>query len=270
MKDASWHYNINSTVKRLGLDVTGDIRSCTEALHKYDLRKDPERDTQSYKWEKTAREQLALDLTLSSDVFSGQPFMTFPNGSTELEAMTKTLSLADEHPGVKFGYLHPIAKSAADQNRTTTEDEMAPFNGIEALLKGWGIGRDPQILNVGEPDRTKLSDSSALPPSDEQARETNASQGLQSPSSQRPPLVLASTVVPSGQAEGPMRGFRVEQSRVPARGFGLQSQPIPVASEPACSSQDDDVTSTQILPGAYGGRASFGKQKMAKKRLGGF
>jgi hypothetical protein len=233
----------------------------------YDLKKDPERDAQSYKWENTAREQLALDLTLSSDVFSGQPFVNFPGGSTELEAMTKTLSLAKDHPSVEFGYLHPVAKSAADHSRTTTtEDETASFSSIEALLKGWVIGRDPQIAGDEEPDGT---DGSALLSADEAARGTNASQGLQSPSFQRPPLVMASTGIPFTQAEGPMRSFRAEQFRVPglpSRGFGLQSQPMP---EPTGPSQDY-VTSTQVLPGPYGGRALSGKQKMAKKRLGGF
>jgi hypothetical protein len=260
IKGASWHHNINSTIKCLGLNIMGDIQSRTEALRRYDLMQDPER---SLRWENDAREQLALDLALSEDVFSGQPFLTLPDGSSELEAMTKTLSLGSEPPGVNFGYLRPVLKSPADHYHTTTEeDEVESFNGVRALLKDWVIGKDPQI-----PDRdgTMLTEST-LPSA---ARSAKVSHHLSS--SQRPPAVVASTVVPPYQVEGPKRGFKVGLSQVPGipKGFGLESQPVVTVSEPLDSSQEY-VTNTQIVPGPYGGRASLGKKKITKKRLGGF
>jgi hypothetical protein len=275
MKGASWHHNIISTIKRLGLNITGDIRSCTEALHKYDLITDPERDARSFRWENEAREQLALDLVLSGDVFSDQPFSTFSDESSELEVMTKTLSLAGEPSGVSFGYLRPVLKNSAGHYPTMTkEGEVVSFNGIWALLKDWVVGTDPQIPSFGDHSAgARLSDSSTFL-ADEATRNAKNWQGLQLFSSQRPPLVVASTVVPPTQAEGSKRGFRVDQSQAPGlppRRFGLEpeSQPMLVVQEPAVSSQGY-MTNTQILPGPYGGRVSLGKKKITKKRLGGF
>lgn len=266
MRGASWHYNINSTVKRLGLDFAGDIRSCTEALHRYDLIGDPERDARSVRWENDAREQLAVDLALSSDVFSDQPFSTYPHGSSELEAMTETLSLASEPPGIKFGYLRPVLKSAADHYQTRTEDNEVVFtSGVRVLLKDWAIGTDPQIPSGKDHSHyTTRSNGGTLPLADEAVRKAVASQ--------RPPVIVASTADLPTQRNISRRGFiRVEDSRtprVPLRGFG-ESQPVLNVPEPLESSQDY-MTSTQILPGPYGGRPSLEKKKIAKKRLGGF
>ena len=266
MKGASWHYNINPTIKRLGLNITNDIRSCTEALHEYDLMTDPDRNTRSFAWENEAREQLALDLVLSGDVFSDRPFSTFPDGNLELEVMTKTLSLAGETPGVDFGYLRPILRRSADYYCTTTEeDEVRSFDGVRALLRDWVVGTDPRFPSVRDHSvGTRLSDSS---PADEAVRNTKTSQGIHLFSSQRPPLVVASSVAPPGQTEGSKRGFRADQSPPPVH-LPVDSQPILNGSDLAVPSQDC-MASTQILPGPYGGRV-LGKKKTAKKRLGGF
>jgi len=271
MKGASWHYNINTIIKHLDPDVTSDIRSCTEALRRYDLVTEPERGARSFEWENEAREQLALDLALSGDVFSDQPFSAFTDGSSELEAMTKTLSLGSGPPDVKFGFLRPVLKSSAGHYHTTTEEDgVVSFTGVRALLKDWVVGTNPQIPSVRDySNGTILSDSSTLFPSDEAAGHT---QGLQTSSSRRPPLVVASTNVLSSQAEGFKRGFRVDHfqvSGIPQRGFVMESQPMFAATEPLDSSQDY-ITSTQILPGPYGGRGLSGQKKMGKKRLGGF
>jgi len=263
VKGASWHYNINSTIKRLGLNITDDIRSCMEAFHIYDLKTDPKRDAQSFAWENEAREQLALDLVLSGDVFSGQPFWTFPDGNSELEAMAKTLSLASETSGVDFGYFRPILKRSADHYRTTMEeDEVMSSDGVQVLLKDWVVGTDPSVRDhsVG----TRLSDRSELPPTNEAIRNAKKSQGLHLFSSQRPPLVVASTDVPADQTEG-AKLSRVNQSQPPL----LESQPMLIAQNLAVSVQDH-TTSTQILPGPYGSRGSLGRKKITKKRLGGF
>lgn len=272
MKGAAWHHNITPTINHLGLSVADNIRSCAEALHRYDLTIDPERDVRSVRWENEAREQLALDLALSVDVFSEQPFSAFPDESSELEAMTKTLSLASESPGVNFGYLRPFLKSSAGHYRTTTEeDEVVSFSGVRALLKDWVVGTDPYIPSgMDHSDGKKLSDSGTLPSAGEAGRNAKASQGFQVSSYQRPPLVVASTIVPPSQIQGSVRGTTVEQSQVPGlpRRFGLESQPMPIGPEPPESSQEHTIN-TQILLGPYGGRPSLGK-KMGKKRLGGF
>ena len=257
MKGASWHHNINSTIKRLGLNVTGDIRSCMDALHIYDLVRDPERDAQTLTWETEAREQLALDLMLSGDVFSDRPFSTFPDRNSELEVMTKTLSLASE-TSVDFGYFRPILRRCADHYGTTMEeDEVMSFDGVRAFLKDWVVGTDASVgdNSIG----TKLSDNDTLPPADETVRNAKSSQALHLFSSQRPPLVVASTVVHPDQTEG------VDQSQRPSF---PDSQPMLIGQDHAVS--QDYITSTQILPGPYGGRGSLRKKKIAKKRLGGF
>jgi RNA polymerase I-specific transcription-initiation factor len=262
IRGAAWHHNINSTIKCLGLDVSGDIRSCTEVLHRYDLLTNSERDMRSLRWENDAREQLALDLALSSDVFSDQPFSTFSDGNSELEAMTKTLSLASESPGVDFGYFRPVLKNSAGHYYTSMEeDEAVSFNGVQALLKNWVIGRDPSVR-----DGIPLTESSTLPLADDTARNAKI---LEATSSQRPPVVVASTVAPSDQVEGLERGYRMhsQASGVPGRRFVLERQP----SDPeGVYSSQEHMTSTQTVPGPHGGRASLGKKKIGKKRLGGF
>lgn len=266
--DASWHYNISSTVKRLGLDFTGDIRSCTEALHRYDLIPDPERDARSVRWENDAREQLAVDLALSGDVFSARPFSTYPHGSSELEAMTEILSLASKPPSVKFGYLRPVLKSTVDHYQMTEDNEVVFSSGVRALLKDWVIGTDPQIPSSRKDDShyTTRSNSGTLPLVD---------QAVQTPrlfASQRPPPIVASTADLPTQSDILRRGFSMDDfraPRVPLRGFGIESQRVVDVPEALDSSQDY-MMNTQILPGPYGGRPPLGKKKVAKKRLGGF
>ncbi|KAG5653836.1 hypothetical protein H0H81_010109 [Sphagnurus paluster] len=262
---ASWHQNIIPILQRFDPDITDDLQSGTTVLGQYDLVEDPERSVESLRYEKDAREQLALDLALSADTFSSQPFS---NIDGELEAMAKTLSLAGEPPSMEFGYLRPRNKD--HYNKDKESEEFAVSMGVRSLLKDWEIGADPEEYQFVD-----HYDGSA--PIMQPIRRTKPNQGIantnQQPGTQlqRPPMILAtSAIVPPRPPEIGRRMLTVQsqETNVPPRTIGFGSQ-VALGKEPQ-SSQDCLMVNTQVLPGVHGGRPGTAKKKIPKKRIGGF
>src|SRR5579863_5893913 len=73
-KGAAWHVNLGQVLQGFVPDIADDIHSIVERLRRYDLILDDYRSGSSLRRESEAREQLAIDLALSTDVYSAQPF----------------------------------------------------------------------------------------------------------------------------------------------------------------------------------------------------
>ena len=257
---APWHRSIASTLSRLDKGFQVDAREWAQYLQQFDLRNTSAMSDQASRYQYRARQQLELDLALSTDVFSEMVSVSKPDKVDQaLEVMTEALSLSGEPPSVEFGYLRPLERKHRNEEGEVGEGLESPEipMGVRLLLMHWGSGSVENYLyrepydDSGSTDRIK-SPLVAPPIEDFVAR--------------RPPAVLASkqrnvTILPDT--------FRatIHSQEVPPRHdltFGssqFSTQPMFAASE--------DLVSTQILPGPHGGRPSV-KKKPVKKRLGGF
>lgn len=246
-RNAAWHHDLNPVLRCFDPDFTSDIEKCHEGLLRYDLLHNPHRSTRSIRQEKEAREQLALDLALSADIFSSQGFAKSCDEDLGLENITKRLSLAGEPPLIDYGYLRPFP--SVDHYNRTEKEEVGEPNGIHNLLKGWEIGADPDSLVFVEHDgRNILTRPSQQTQDFGEAHKINQTQ--------RPPMVRAATIniLP----------------KEPDRALKAQSQGLNLPPNILGEMPPEYGMSTQVLPGAYGGRPSAGKKKVGKKRLGGF
>ncbi|KAJ7781591.1 hypothetical protein B0H16DRAFT_1498983 [Mycena metata] len=260
-KHAPWNHDLTDTLAKFDPDMSPDIRTITERLRRCDLRADEDRSAPSLRRESEAREQLALDLTLARHIYSPHPFSA-KGDATELETMTMTLSLNDGPSPVRFGYLRPIASTTASDE--DEEKDMIPL-GVRLLLKDWDVGTDPRDFAYRDP----YGDASEEPAPAPVRRKEPAADALKerpTADAQRPPLVIAATSI--HQFDGG-RGFLSQDPNLQHRAPQISgSQPLSTNARLEGISQDF-MSSTQILPGAYGGRPAI-KKKVTKKRLGGF
>ncbi|KAJ7087172.1 hypothetical protein B0H15DRAFT_781592 [Mycena belliarum] len=251
-KGAAWNYDLIPTLSRFDADMAPDLRTVADHLRRFDLHSDAGRSAQSVRREVEAREQLVLDLAMSHHVYSPQPFSVGGDVQNELETMTKTLSLDDEPPPVSFTFLRPIAKNSDDK-----EDSISM--GVRSLLKDWDVGTDPRksvyrdLYGGGDVERAPIR-RRAIPPT--------ALPSERSAAQQRPPTVVAATSTSQFHAG---QRFLTQEIK-----FHHRSGSQPVTMDTGISGMSQDfMASTQILPGAYGGRPAI-KKKVVKKRVGGF
>jgi hypothetical protein len=265
IKGAAWHFNLEPVLQRFIPDISGDVQSIAERLRQYDLVLDDYRSGSSLRRESEAREQLAVDLVLSRDVYSGQSFAKGETKETEddeLETMSRaaeamTLSEAErELPSSHFGYLSPIP--APDHPSTP----LPP--GVRLLLAEWDIGADPDQYAYHDPyDDDQQPATTRLIQRHEIRDGSQATQSL--------PVVAPPVVV---------------RTRTAAPTAGISSISQPISSHPAGrflgvtdftgpdthNDSHPTMASTQVLPGRFGGRPPAGKKGGAtgKKRVGGF
>ncbi|KAK0463972.1 uncharacterized protein EV420DRAFT_1476592 [Desarmillaria tabescens] len=264
-KGSGWYHNIGPTLRAFDSTVHQNAEDILENLQKYNLADSPDRTVQSLRRESKAREQLALDLALSQDVFSVQPPKAPASRPDDLESMTEALSIGNKPPPVDFRYLRPVSRRTADEAREGGEDddpEMSYPLGVRLLLKEWAVGTDPDTYVYVDP----YGD-----PTDEPARiqlpkpKSNLPKSTQP---KRPPVVVASsTMVPIVQPAA-SRGTFFPQSQpavVPVLRPTTQSQ---ISNAFLATSSQELMTNTQVLPGPHGGRPPpAAKKKPAKKRL---
>ena len=241
---APWHRSIALTMSRLDEEFQVDPKEWTKYLQQFDLR-DTMSD-QAYRYQYTARQQLELDLALSTDVFS--EMASKPDKVDQaLEVMTEALSLSAEPPSVEFGYLRPLERKHRGEDEKVLETPDIPM-GVRLLLKHWGWGspesypyRDP-YNDSGSIDLIK---SPAVPPIEDFV-------------ARRPPAVMASKQTVVNILPDTFKPVTKSQEAPPRYDltFGAGPFSTPILSE--------DI-STQVLPGPHGGR-----KKMVKKRIGGF
>lgn len=271
-RDTSWHYNIAPILNRLGLNIASDPQKLVETLRQYDLVVDSERTVESLRRETKAREQLALDLSLATDVFSALSFRSLSDIDHDLETMTEALSLGGEPPSIEFGHLRPLPGNQSGY-RARPEEGASSLLGVRLLLKDWEVGTDPENFVYRDP-----YDGSADPQPNHAAQRTQtstevaATQKVLVGQSQRPPMVLASSsIVPPPTQPQVARRVPIpahSETALARRTIGVSSQ-IPVASVFPGPSQEY-MASTQVVPGPYGGRPAVAKKKAVKKRVGGF
>lgn len=251
---AGWHFNLEPVLQMLVPDISCDVQSMVERLHKYDLVLDECSSGSSLRRESEAREQLAVDLALSTDVLSAQPFANSKADSTEgdiFETMSRAaeaMSFSETGPPlVQFGHLSPIAHNTQDTTDDASTDlELQP--GVRLLLAEWDIGTDPDQFTYHDPydDQQPVTRSPIVPsPMPKRAGKDQAF----ITQTQRPPLVATTAPV-------------ITDSRAAT----VISTSQPVMTGVLVGSQNEAES------GPYGGRLPTGKKKTAagKKRVGGF
>jgi hypothetical protein len=279
--NAPWHYDLTPIINKLDSEVPKDPQALVDHLRQYDLASDA---ATSSRIQSDAREQLVLDLALSTDIFSSRPCVRpMKENLDALETMsraTEAMSLVDEPPPVHLGYLRSKPIDATDshssaQSRTASpaSQELDSPMGVRLLLKEWEVGTDPREYTYDDPYNESNSDAVYIPRSRGIESSTQTTQKIMPTQSQRPPLVIASKslIPPTMSATGvPAR------QRLPIQSQGLTDK-APLFRTGSQTTRDpgngvssqDFMTSTQILPGPHGGQQPI-KKKAAKRRLGGF
>lgn len=271
---AGWHFDFEPVLQMFVPDISCDVQSMVERLHKYDLILDECRSGSSLRRESEAREQLAVDLALSTDVFSAQPFAGSRVDLTEDDRF-ETMSRAAESmtlletgpPPVQFGHLSPIRHNAqSTMDDASTDLELQP--GVRLLLAEWDIGTNPDQFTYHDPyDDQQPASSTPIIPSPMRKR-AGKDQTLVT-QSQRPPLV-AITAPPVIATDS-----RVALTAVSTSQPVMTSSRNEAVSERAPDLPSDShatMASTQCVPGPFGGRLATGRKKIVavKKRVGGF
>jgi len=222
-----------------------------------------------------SQEQLVIDLALSSVALSTRPVIA-PAVSTQvdgLEAMsfsTKALTLDDELPEIQPGYLRPHHKLGINHYPDTLKGkdavaqpiQAAEFStplGVRLLLREWEVGTDVESYTYRDPYNTE-SDDLTSPPSQERAFRAATT----ITSSQRPPVVAGSFVSRPPGIHAARKHLETPGSQPHGLAF-VPHRNYPESSQPS----QELMTSTQVLPGPYGGRPAPSK-RLVKKRVGGF
>ena len=279
-----WGMDLSTTLMRLGLeDEILDFRQGeAEPFSQYDLEEDSRRPVEAKALEKRCREQLEIDLHLSRNLFSTQPFGKSTGLDHTLVTMTEALSLGGAPPDVEFGFLHPhqprrekskgkVKDNTEGDNGTNTTDGIELGLGVKLLLKDWDVGVDPASYHYEDPYNTLNVHPIRIQPSVVTLQTTiptpaaapGPPQLVTQSQTQRPPAIQptfsqASThAPPSIVAKKP-----AAESQDVGRGFSQGSPMTP-------GSQDVLMASTQVVAGPFGGRPAK-KKTEKKKRVGGF
>ncbi|KAJ3725838.1 hypothetical protein C8R42DRAFT_419083 [Lentinula raphanica] len=245
---ASWSFNIASILKHFDESTAGDIGMIAERFRSFDLDRHPDDPVQASRRQNKAREQLALDLTLSKNIFSPRKFIP--------SSQPVTSGHADGDSSVHFHFLQPSPRRQYYSKEEQQDDVLVLPSGVGLLLQDWDIGSDPDKYIF-----TDISDIGA--DSNTQARSRDRiDRGY---TEETPPKILLQSQVPPPIAAKPV----AQPVVLPSRLLGVESQSQ--MTELAEAESQNVMMSTQVLPGPFGGRpTAIGKKKAGKKRLGGF
>jgi len=262
-------------------DISEDVHTIAKRLRRYDLVLDDYRSGSSLRRESESREQLAVDLLLSTDVYSAQSFSKVETElaareDDEFETMSRAAGamtlLETELPTVHFGYLTPGPRVNHDDAPNIANDAptgvMLP-PGVRLLLAEWETGTDPDRYTFHNPydDQQPVASSLIL---HTPSRKRDGRDGAQVTESQ--PIRMAPPPV-------------IRHSQAASTAVISSSQPVTrrlAGSQEASGYAWPDIhpesyrlmASTQPVPGAFGGRLPTVKKKAAppsgKKRVGGF
>ncbi|KAI0273383.1 hypothetical protein BC834DRAFT_840342 [Gloeopeniophorella convolvens] len=287
IKKAAWHADLQPVLQRFMPDISSDAQSTADRLHKYDLILDDYRSGPSLRRESEAREQLAIDLALSTDVFCAHAFTkpeTKSDDDDSFEKMSRAaeaMSLLDtEPPPVRFGFLSPTPaedyykRSSIEAGAADSSDVELPAV-VRLLLTEWDVGSDPESYAYHDPySDQRPAASSPIPNSP--IRKRGARSQPPPTQSQRPPMVVTAAAPPIIAHSQPAPSFSMPSSqpalRRPAAG-SLDAAGFSQALDSELRSQSQTfMASTQVVPGPFGGRPAAGKKKAAagKKRISGF
>ncbi|KAG1754620.1 hypothetical protein EDB19DRAFT_1892579 [Suillus lakei] len=276
---AAWSCDFKAFLYHMGLGRVDHREEMEGALEAFSLSYSNETPESFAQQEEESREQLIIDLTLSSMVFSAQPISmpVAPIQVDDVESMSlaaKALTLDDELPEIQFGYLRPYPKlginhypdTSWDKDAVAEPSQDADFSsplGVRLLLREWEVGTDVESYRYYDPYNTERNDLVA--PSQERALPTApiATQTTTT-TSQRPPLIVAGFEPRPPPIHAQSHWGR---SGTQPQGFTLRTTDIQNGNYPEPSQLSQELmTSTQVLPGPYGGRNAPNK-KLVKKRL---
>ncbi|EMD38296.1 hypothetical protein CERSUDRAFT_93826 [Gelatoporia subvermispora B] len=295
IRGAPWHLDITPSLHRFDEDIHKEPADIEDALRRYDLSSDTDRSSQSRQMESAAREQLALDLFLSKDVFSSHQLLkpTDPDLDNEFETMSRAaqaMSLDEsEPPPVRFGFLRPINRTSSNNySNTETENDLQATRGdklgtplgVRLLLNEWEVGADSREYTYIDPYGSTSTPSQILrrnvkarqqtygPEAKASAIDSNQPPRIKPSIGVAPPVIAATqpSVLERPSPPRPLRTSGPNGSPRPRMEIGSQR---PRESGFAAVSQEF-MASTQVLPGPHGGRPSMMKKKPARKRVGGF
>lgn len=299
---AAWHASVLDHLKRLSPNDFEDIGSTidTERLDLYEISREEENPVADHK-DTIAREQLALDLALSMDVYSSTAIKSTlsqqeqgsaqateleQEPSTLLSKATEQLTLSQKEPSpISFSYFRPVNKDGRSHYKARMpvpeplieeedQDVEMPL-GVRLLLSEWTVGDNPQEYNYVDPYDVDGSEAQSQLYSQLQAERKgrmrraateDANDATQHPTqSQAPPTIVAAKTLASTQPAKVPTVARSKTQTQPAFSFSQQTL---VNETP---SSQPLMMNTQVLPGPFGGRpAASAKKKSAKKRIGGF
>jgi len=252
---APWYHNISSTIEVFDSSSAGDLHAIFGHLQHFNLSVAQEHPAQARirKYENKACEQLALDLTLSKDVFAPKIFRS-PAIEKELETLTEALSIGSDGPVANFHYLDPIRRTNSHYDKMDHDEHLLIPLGVRTLLKDWTVGTDSdevahrysgtaeQLKEKPRPRENPKAFLSSQPVTRSKVQVYEIQS--QPPIFQPPPVVTA-----------------MEKEQLPSsRSFVENAQ-----------QSQELMASTQILPGPFGARPNLNaKKKAGKKRMGGF
>jgi RNA polymerase I-specific transcription-initiation factor len=270
---AAWHFNLEPVLKNFVPDACGNIQLIAQRLCKYDLIVDDYRSGPSLRRELEAREELAVDLALSTDLFSTHSFAKpepeitdddkFETMSRAAEAMTLSETVV---PSVHFGFLAPIpvATDHGTMDAAETEPGLALPLGVRLLLAEWDTSVHPDQYTYHDPygDQQPAASTSS-PMLHASIRKRGGREQPQTTQPQRPPAVVTT----ARSREIPISSSQPEPRRL-AMGFLDTTEAASPHSEPRAPL----LASTQTEPGPFGGRPLTGRKKAVpgKKRMMGF
>lgn len=273
IKGAAWHVNLGPVLQKFVPDIAEGVQAIVERLHRYDLILDDYRSGSSLRRESESREQLAVDLALSTDVYSAQSFanaraeadVTEDEKFDTMSRATEAMTLSDMTlPSSHFGYLTP-----AMTHNDTAQTNLALPPGVRLLLSEWTAGTDPHQYAYRDPyddqqpgattfiHRTPLRKNTSS-----DGRHATQSQSIATAAA-APPIIVSSrpaprTIISTSQ---PVTRHRAGSLDDPDRvGLDIESDSFA------------PLVSTQVVPGPFGGRPPPVRKKVApgKKRVGGF
>ncbi|KIY72071.1 hypothetical protein CYLTODRAFT_486664 [Cylindrobasidium torrendii FP15055 ss-10] len=246
-------------------------------------------DSQTKEWNQRARQLLFADIIMASSISSPHHSASPRPANLNLETMTEALSIAPDPPEVEFSHLRPDANfrmpswKCVSEQREHEEDEedetvvntdsitrdddlegkgaskLKLRRGIRLLLDEWTVGTSPEDYTFLNPYQDAPSSSPTTTLHHGKSKNSNTAQSRSLPSKRPPAIVpLVQRAPPALRSTQPFSSQQSEPSSTRANDFRGGSQVSALA------------TSTQIMPGPYGGRPSAVKKKPARKRLGGF
>jgi len=251
-------------------------------LQSHNLLLGDNRTKESLKLENDACEQLALDLGMSSHVYTSKSFSkpdpvpleqarTFEDVVADMSLATGALSInASGPPPVHFGFLTPITAGRSPSvgpahTPQTGDPELIPL-GVRLLVDEWKVGEDPKNYKYFDPYGDGISGPTECNcrVGDEPPPARNAqSQPIDPTPRLNPPTVVAARAPPL-VAPSNIALVVKEREKTPVGGGFTQDNPLKAQG----SSQDVVMVSTQVEPGKFGDR-KIG-QKKRQKRVGGF
>ncbi|PSR83106.1 hypothetical protein PHLCEN_2v5910 [Hermanssonia centrifuga] len=281
-KQAPWHYNLTPSLRRLVPAISDSPGETIQNLRRYDLQSDDYRPGASISKEIEAREHLALDLALSKDVYSPHaiqlidPYATLDEAFETMSRATEAMSIGiPEPPPVQFGFLRPVSGGGADHYGKVKDGGEDGTNcplGVRLLLKEWEVGSDPQTYTHQDPYDSSGPTAAVSRGINKATTEGSTELKSQFQPQRAPPVIVAAPMAPpaivSTQLRPPLLAQSQDSRITPISHIGSQPAQFGASQDP--SSQEIFMSSTQILPGPYGGRLVPAKKKPAKKRLGGF